>query len=806
MSHRRISPRLAAVVVAVAALVSPAGALAAAERPRTPGPPTTPSSGLVSERLIVVWESGTSATERVAARADADTALVRTLGAPRFQLVVPEAGQSVRDALAELRDDPAVLTAARDGYSVVHATTDPFYGELWGLRNLGFGVAGAGAALADADADVDRAWDRTRGTPSTVVADLDTGYRFDHPDLVAVAWDNPADPAGGGDGDGNGIVDDAHGADFVGRNADAPALDGDPTDDDLLDGGHGVHTAGTIGAAGNDGIGITGVAQDVRIMPLRVCGYSATASETRCPLSSQIQAINYAGRHGARVANLSLGGTAFNSAARNAFAANPGTLFVISAGNDAQDNELVPHYPCAYDPSTSGVGGAIDNIVCVAATDQADRLAGFSDWGARSVDLAAPGTEILSTYPWAQHVGESFEADDFAAEWIATGPDGGFARTNEAPLTSFGMADSPGAPPAAFSVRETTSAGVTIPAGYTRCTLEQTRVLSLGVGATYSYSVLLNGVPIVTSSPSASGSFALDLTGPALGAGGRLQLRFRYAAGVAPAAGDGAWLDDIAFTCPEPVGQTTGYAYLDGTSMAAPHVTGAAGLLFSLKPSATVAEVKSALLGSVDRLPSLAGLTVTGGRLNVADALEALVASGASPPPDTQLLSVPASGSTSTTATAAFRGVGDIQAASFECRLDGGTFAACASPATFQVPAGAHQLAVRARSKFGVVDPTPASAGWVVASVPQLQQPPPTAAVARCRVPRLKGKTLRRAKRALRRAHCRLGRVTKPRRPRSGSPVPLVVRSSKPRAGAVRAAGTRVALTLKPKPRPRRRP
>jgi subtilisin family serine protease len=129
------------------------------------------------------------------------------------------------------------------------------------------------------------------------------------------------------------MVDDVHGADFVGLNAEAPVTDGDPTDDDLEYGGHGIHSAGTIGAEGNNGIGITGVAQDVSLMPLRVCG--PVVGYNNCPVSSIVAAINYAGANGARVANMSFGSEDANTAARDAMAANPQTLFVISAGNEA---------------------------------------------------------------------------------------------------------------------------------------------------------------------------------------------------------------------------------------------------------------------------------------------------------------------------------------------------------------------------------------------------------------------------------------------------------------------------------------
>jgi thermitase len=777
---RRWSARLVLAVLAMVAL--PSAALAAREQPVASAAPAR--GGVVPERLIVVWKTGVSRPERLAARDDADAELVGTLGDPRFQLLRPLAGQSVADALAALREDPDVQTAARDTYDVPHATTnDPLFGQLWGLQNVGAGIGGSLVALPGADVDALAAWDRTRGTPSTVLADLDTGYRFEHPDLAPVAWTNPADPANGADDDGDGIVDDTHGADFVGSEADSPAIDGDPTDDDLIDGGHGVHTAGTIGAAGNNGIGISGVAQDVRIMPLRVCAFSTSQGETLCPSSSQILAINYAGAHGARAANMSLGGTTFNPAVRNAFAANPNVLYVISAGNDGQNNDPggVPHYPCAYNPSTSGIPGAVDNVICVAATDQADGLASFSDFGATTVDVGAPGTEILSTFPIVKPVDESFSADDFASKWTATGRGGGFARTDESPLASFGMSDSPGAAPVALSVRESTSVGVTLPPGQRSCKITQKRVLSVG-GGTYSYRAMLDdrevGAP--ASPPTRSGSFFLELDDGEVAPGGRLQLAFSYRAGPAPSASDGAWLDDVGFSCMQPVGQASGFEFLDGTSMAAPHVTGAAALLFSLNPAASVAQVRAALMATVQPTAALAGKTVTGGRIDAAAALDEIRQ------PDTAITGRPRATSGSTRATFSFARSDAPTLGAFQCQLDGGTFAPCGSPTTYRVRGGRHTFAVRAVSPHGLLsDPSPATARWTVRQ---------------CKVPKLAGKSLRRAKRALRRAHCRLGKVKQPRR---GVARGLVVTRSKPKAGAIRANGTKVKLTLG-RPRPRR--
>ena len=770
---RAAAALLAAAVLAVLASPALAGPRAP-ERPLRLGPPRTPAGGgAVPDRVVVVWRDGVRRPQRAAARDDANAGFVRTLGDERFQVLRPQPGQSVAETVAALRRDPAVQTASADLYDVPQATTnDPLLPDQWGLQNLGLGIEGFTGALPGADVDALAAWDRTRGTPTTVVADIDSGYRFEHPDLAPVVWTNPADGT--------------HGADFVGSDADAPSTDGDPTDDDLVDGGHGVHTAGIIGAAGDNGIGISGVAQDVRIMPLRVCAYSPSLDQTACPLSSEIEAINYAGAHGARAANMSLGREGPSDPAElAAFAHNPQTLFVISAGNDGVSNDATPHYPCDYDPATSGVAGAVDNIVCVAALDQADRLASFSDWGPTTVDVGAPGTEILSTYPYDTAIDETFAVNDFASKWSATGLSGGFARTNEAPLTSWGMSDSPGAAPVLLSTRASTSAPVTLPAGLRSCELDQTRWVSLGRTGTYTYRVVLNGVTIASASPSSSGSYFLPLDDADVAAGGRLQLSFSYSAGLLPSASDGVWLTDIVFRCIEPVGQGTSYGYLDGTSMAAPFVTGSAALLYSLDPSASVTQVREALLDTVHPVASLAGRTTSGGRIDAAAALDEIRQ------PDTRIVSGAHGSTRSRRATFAFARADAPLPAPFQCQLDGGAFNACASPATYTVNGGHHTFAVRALSPHGIVaDPSPATATWTVLV---------------CKVPKLKGLTLTKAKRALGKAHCKLGRVAKPRRPKHGRPPALVVRSSNPRTGATRVYGTKVKLTLglKPKRRPK---
>lgn len=565
------------------------------------------------DRVIVEWTAGASSAERRAAREEAGVEYAEDLGTRRFQLVETEPGQTPRDAVRELETDPAVVLAERDGYYHLDSIpNDPLFGQQWGLQNTGLGIDGFSGPMAGDDINVLSAWNRTVGTPGTIVADIDGGYRFEHPDLANVAWTNTGEvPENGLDDDGDGIVDDVHGADFVGPDADAPAIDGDPTDDDPFTTGHGVHTAGIIGAQGNNGIGVTGVAQNVRIMPLRACSEAG-----RCPLSAMIGAINYAGAMGARAANMSIGGEERHDTLADAIAANPQTLFVIAAGNEGENNDVSPHYPCVYDPLAEGKG-PVDNVICVAATDQADRRADFSNWGANTVDLGAPGTQILSVAPYRYVIKDDFEFDDFASKWTASGTDGGFVRSNEAPLSSYGITDSPGATPVARAERASTSAPVTLPAGYQSCTIEL--VVPSSSGGTLG--VLLDGEDELGVGIATSGRITHKL-GSDLSAGGEVAVRVSFKAGPNPGPSSGLWIEEIDLHCIAKVGEADGYRFAEGTSMAAPQATGAAALLFSLKPSASVTEVRQGLLASVDPASSLAGKTTSGGRLDAGAATD----------------------------------------------------------------------------------------------------------------------------------------------------------------------------------------
>ena len=347
---------------------------------------------------------------------------------------------------------------------------DPHFGRLWNLDNTGQFDADTAfpsfpflmrpqAGVADADIDAAEAWDLTtgghglgHGRNQVVVAEVDTGVDYTHPDLAPNVWQNRREAGGaaGVDDDGNGFVDDVHGWDF--RNDDS-----DPMDDR----GHGTHVAGTIGGVGNNGVGVAGINWGVRIMPLKFLDANAVGT-----VADAVEAINYATmmrRRGVnlRVINASWGFNAFSSALREAVAAagEAGILVVAAAGNDRRDLDLVPQYPAALD---------LGNVIAVAATDNRDNRAGFSSFGARSVDLGAPGRNVFST----------------------------------------------------------------------------------------------------------------DLSG--------------------------------------------GYSYRTGTSMSVPHVVGVAALGWRVRPNASYQRVRDAIFAGVDRLPSLQGITVTGGRLNAFNTLRLL--------------------------------------------------------------------------------------------------------------------------------------------------------------------------------------
>lgn len=388
-----------------------------------------------ADDLIVRYASGVSADQRERLRGLAGVRAVEALPLDGLEVVSAGVTGAALDAvIAQLRALPGVRYVERDAPIRRHAAPDdPLFGAQYAHGLLGTPLA----------------WDVTTGSPGVTVAVVDSGADLAHPDLRPNLWTNRGErPGNRRDDDRNGYVDDVHGYDFSEH-------DGTPQDAD----GHGSHVSGIVAAGGNDGFGVSGTAWRAGLLPLRVLD-----EEGEGTVSDAVKAYGYALRAGARVVNVSWGGPQFTRAERDMIAGAPDVLFVASAGNEGDDVDRTPLYPCAHD---------LPNVVCVAATDQQDALASFSNRGARSVDLAAPGVAIASTVP-----------------------------------------------------------------------------------------------------------------GP-------------------------------------------GWSLEDGTSMAAPFVSGAAALMLSRAPAASALDLRGALLATVDPLPTLAGATATGGRLNVARAVQAIGATAA---------------------------------------------------------------------------------------------------------------------------------------------------------------------------------
>ena len=501
----------------------------------------------------------------------------------RVMCLLRSPAQTTASLIAELSQDPAVALVEPNHLRWVtgmRTPNDPLFGQLWGLQNTGQAANGS-TGTAQSDISFLTAWGLARpSTNEVVVAVVDTGLDLTHPDIVSNLWTNPGEiPNNGLDDDGDGYVDDVHGYDFV-----------DGTGAVTDSGFHGTHVAGTIAATGNNGLGVIGVDFQAHIMALKASSDGSTLTD-----AAIVEAVQYAAMMKTRGVNVvainaSFGGGSSSSTESAAIqaAGNVGIIFCAAAGNNSANNDTTAFYPASY---------RLPNMVVVAASDQNDALASFSDYGATTVDLAAPGVNILSCLPVAL-AGTTSYVQQASSVYQAN------------PLTYSGVTPAKGITTAIYycALGNPTDFPAAVSnniALIERGTLYFSDKVSNAMAAGARAAVIFNN---------AAGNFSgtLQTAGNWIPAISLSQADGQTLLAALPAAG-------TVVNAPDPADI---YQFLDGTSMATPHVVGSVAFAAMNFPTETVAERIQRLLANVTPIAGLAGVVATGGRLNLARSVD----------------------------------------------------------------------------------------------------------------------------------------------------------------------------------------
>ncbi|MDD8013909.1 MAG: S8 family serine peptidase [Acidobacteriota bacterium] len=482
-------------------------------------------------------------------------------------VLLRSARRSTMELLAALRNRPEV-EASSPNYRrrLQRLPNDPKYSKQWGMAKI----------------KAAQAWERSVGSSNVVLAVIDTGIDYGHEDLAANMWRNPGETPGNGvDDDNNGFVDDVFGYDFAGDRF--GNNDSDPMDMDH----HGTHVAGIMAAVGDNGTGVCGVSWNVRVMALKGFRPDLHIYDSDC-----IEAIEYAVMmkrdHGVNIVaiNASFGGGGEDQLQKDAIAeagAN-NIAFVCAAGNEGADNDATPFYPAGYD---------LPGIIAVAATDKDDQLASFSNYGASTVDLAAPGEGILSTVP----TGTGQEA------WLRSGDE----TLDASPMEFSGSTAAAGLSALIYDCGLGTSAA-SFPAGVSGgIALIERGSLSFAQKTTNAMAAGAVGVVIFNDAP---GSFS-----------GTLGTAGNWVPVVSLSREDGLKVKARGTHAVNLASRAGNYGLADGTSMAAPHVCGALGLLAAQFPGDDMAKLISRLYSGADRVLALDGKMKLGARLNLARSL-----------------------------------------------------------------------------------------------------------------------------------------------------------------------------------------
>ncbi len=587
------------------------------------GAPASASAGqsgrYVPHEVLVKFEARVEEDRKNEIRSEMDAKLVstvETIGLEHWKL--PEC-LKVEDAVDRLNRMPEVAYAEPNYlYEPQQVPDDADFNRLWHLHNTGQVVNGS-TGTPGADIDAPAAWDMETGSSDIVVAVIDSGVALDHPDIAQNIWENPGETGGNGtDDDENGYVDDVNGWDFVND-------DNNPSDysRDLYGDGHGTHVAGIVAAAGNNGRGGTGVMWRARIMPLQVFDLfeASPLHGGRIQNINIIMAVEYAVNNGARIINCSFGGPSASPGQKDIFekAGQEGVLVVAAAGNNTADNDVDPTYPAAYEFS---------NIISVAATNEDDRLAGYSNFGKTTVDVAAPGgsQEVSNMYGASPPPRIELFSDDFESggrqwekpegqeSWFVV-EDGVFGSNV---LTDSGNDEYAAGLSASVETAEPIDArkvrGVHLRFDVEYQLEQDFDFLSVEIsedGSDYE--------PIYTVTGFSAGIEQVNLWGndePP----GTIYLRFLLDTDESINY-EGVFIDNISLTGIEWDFSGHPYGFKSGTSMAAPVVAGVAGLVWSRKPDLSAAQVKEIVLDTADPLENLAGKVRSGGRVNAAAAV-----------------------------------------------------------------------------------------------------------------------------------------------------------------------------------------
>jgi subtilisin family serine protease len=495
------------------------------------------------------------------------------------------------DARADVRwaepDVPATIS---------RIPNDPLFPTLWGLSNTGQQVPAATpfSGVPGIDLGARGAWDTSQGSADVSVAVVDSGITLSHPDLVANIRTSG----------GRNFVPNAQGV------VDPTAV-GDTNS-------HGTHVSGTIGAVGNNGLGVAGVNWSVGLVPVRACNFAGQCT-------GETEGLAYAGGQ-ARVVNASLGGPGDGQPATDAISQHPNTLYVVAAGNSGSDNDATPTYPCNV---------TLANVLCVAAIDASGNLASFSNWGATSVDVAAPGVDIQSTFPNFNIEFAPAVVSDGLTPQRPVGWDQGvsgpwaFVQLGGG-VTGMQLVQTPGS--GSVPVNWVIEApGSLTPVGQS-CQMSAYIATDLDPAANQAlalaYVTAANPTPVYlgVTNGDTGGNFIpwhVDLSAIS----GQSNVQFAFYVQSAPSA------SPVEVTISTPVIKCIGdqpaagtYGFDSGTSMASPQVAGAAALLLAKNPDLTAAQMKQALMSTTVPMASLAGKVVTGGRVDVAAALASVPA------------------------------------------------------------------------------------------------------------------------------------------------------------------------------------